>query len=61
MICIIIILGWFGRFLDWRGFQILTNLSYGIYLTQFPVFFYNIGRIRTPEYFTVGALVSAVI
>ncbi|XP_026467405.1 uncharacterized protein LOC113370954 [Ctenocephalides felis] len=50
--------GWFGRFLDWRGFKILTNLSYGIYLTQFPVFFYNIGRIRTPEHFTVGALIN---
>lgn len=30
----------------WRGFQVSTKLSYAIYLTQFPVFFYNVGRRR---------------
>ncbi|KAH8420160.1 hypothetical protein KR009_006411, partial [Drosophila setifemur] len=30
----------------WRGFQVSTKLSYAIYLTQFPVFFFNVGRRR---------------
>ncbi|EDV91949.1 nose resistant to fluoxetine protein 6 [Drosophila grimshawi] len=34
------------RLFAWRGFQVSTKLSYAIYLTQFPVFFYNVGRRR---------------
>ncbi|XP_064556313.1 nose resistant to fluoxetine protein 6 isoform X3 [Drosophila montana] len=34
------------RLFSWRGFQVSTKLSYAIYLTQFPVFFYNVGRRR---------------
>lgn len=37
--------------LEWKGFQITTRLSYSIYLTQFPVFFYNVGRVRNPIHF----------
>ncbi|KAL5276597.1 hypothetical protein ACFFRR_002050 [Megaselia abdita] len=36
----------FTNFLSWRGFQITTKLSYSVYLTQFPVFFFNVGRRR---------------
>lgn len=43
--------GWFSRFLSWKGFLISTRLSYSIYLTQFPVFFYNVGKTRSAEYF----------
>lgn len=32
--------------LSWKGFQVSTKLSYAIYLTQFPVFFFNVGRRR---------------
>ncbi|XP_037940579.1 nose resistant to fluoxetine protein 6-like [Teleopsis dalmanni] len=32
--------------LSWSGFQVSTKLSYAIYLTQFPVFFFNVGRRR---------------
>ncbi|XP_055682910.1 nose resistant to fluoxetine protein 6-like [Lutzomyia longipalpis] len=38
-----------SRLLSWEGFLVTTRLSYAIYLTQFPVFFYNVGRTRTPE------------
>ncbi|GAB0089047.1 uncharacterized protein DMENIID0001_035260 [Sergentomyia squamirostris] len=38
-----------SRFLSWEGFLVTTRLSYAIYLTQFPVFFYNVGRRRTPD------------
>ncbi|XP_017891312.1 nose resistant to fluoxetine protein 6 isoform X1 [Ceratina calcarata] len=43
--------GWFSRFLAWKGFLITTRLSYAIYLTQFPIYFYNVGRTRSAEYF----------
>ncbi|XP_030382326.1 nose resistant to fluoxetine protein 6 [Scaptodrosophila lebanonensis] len=36
----------FTRLFAWRGFQVSTKLSYAIYLTQFPVFFFNVGRRR---------------
>ncbi|KAI4477806.1 hypothetical protein M0802_014630 [Mischocyttarus mexicanus] len=44
-------IGWLGRTLAWRGFVVTTRLSYAIYLTQFPVYFYNVGLTRTVEYF----------
>ncbi|KAH0564337.1 nose resistant to fluoxetine protein 6-like [Cotesia glomerata] len=37
------------RFFGWRGFLVSTKLSYAVYLTQFPVFFYNVGVTRTSE------------
>lgn len=45
-----------GDMLSWRGFLITTRLSYGIYLTQFPVFFYNVGRRRFAGHFEFLAL-----
>ncbi|XP_058064194.1 nose resistant to fluoxetine protein 6 isoform X2 [Anopheles bellator] len=39
------------EFLSWRGFRVTTRLSYAIYLTQFPIFFYNVGRTRVPQFF----------
>ncbi|XP_076750177.1 nose resistant to fluoxetine protein 6 isoform X2 [Xylocopa sonorina] len=42
---------WFSKFLSWKGFLITTRLSYAIYLTQFPVYFYNVGRTRSAEHF----------
>ncbi|XP_043250987.1 nose resistant to fluoxetine protein 6-like [Colletes gigas] len=43
--------GWFSRFLAWKGFVITTRLSYAIYLTQFPIYFYNVGRTRSPVHY----------
>ncbi|XP_061386381.1 nose resistant to fluoxetine protein 6-like, partial [Musca vetustissima] len=31
---------------SWKGFQVTTKLSYAIYLTQFPAYFFNVGRRR---------------
>lgn len=42
--------------------MISTNLSYGIYLTQFAVFHYNIGTLRTSVHFDfISTIVSCVI
>ncbi|XP_076666635.1 nose resistant to fluoxetine protein 6 isoform X1 [Andrena cerasifolii] len=43
--------GWFSRFLAWKGFLITTRLSYAIYLTQFPIYFYNVGNTRSAEHY----------
>lgn len=37
--------------LSWRGFRVTTKLSYAIYLTQFPIFFFQVGRVRTSIYY----------
>ncbi|XP_033205713.2 nose resistant to fluoxetine protein 6-like [Bombus vosnesenskii] len=42
---------WFSRLLAWKGFLITTRLSYAIYLTQFPIYFYNVGRTRSAGHF----------
>ncbi|XP_075155470.1 drop dead [Haematobia irritans] len=34
------------RMFSWKGFQVTTKLSYAIYLTQFPAYFFNVGRRR---------------
>ncbi|XP_075234282.1 O-acyltransferase like protein-like [Lycorma delicatula] len=44
--------GWFGSFLSWKGFKIFTKISYAVYLTQFPIFFYNVGTKRTSSFYS---------
>jgi hypothetical protein len=43
----------FVNFFEWRGFLVSTKLSYGIYLVQFAVFHYNIGKVRTSSHFGI--------
>ncbi|XP_014475148.1 PREDICTED: nose resistant to fluoxetine protein 6 [Dinoponera quadriceps] len=45
--------GFLNRLLSWRGFLVTTRLSYAIYLTQFPIFFFNVGRTRAAMQFEV--------
>lgn len=47
----IFVSGAIAKIMSWRGFQIATRLSYSIYLTQFPVFFYNVGQTRNAQYY----------
>ncbi|XP_024941445.1 nose resistant to fluoxetine protein 6 isoform X2 [Cephus cinctus] len=42
---------WLTRLFAWRGFLVSTRLSYAVYLTQFPVFFYNVGQTRSAEHY----------
>lgn len=50
-----------SNFLSWRIFLITTRIAYTVYLTQFPVFFFNIGTIRTVEYFGVLRVMVCII
>lgn len=53
----------FTNFFSWKGFQVSTKLSYAIYLTQFPIFFYNVGRRRHIHHYYnfVSIIVSCFI
>ncbi|XP_035739061.1 nose resistant to fluoxetine protein 6-like isoform X2 [Vespa mandarinia] len=53
--------GCLSRILAWRGFLITTRLGYAIYLTQFPVFFYNVGQTRSAEYYDFLKLVFNIV
>ncbi|XP_058443935.1 O-acyltransferase like protein [Malaya genurostris] len=47
-------LGYRNKLIDvfsWSGFRVTTKISYAIYLTQFPIFFYNVGRIRNAQHY----------
>lgn len=41
-----------SRFFSWKGFMVTTRLSYAIYLTQFPIFFFNVGRTRHADHYS---------
>lgn len=57
----ITIVGLLSRMFSWRGFLVTTRLSYAIYLTQFPVFFFNVGRNRHAGYFSFLSNVVSTI
>lgn len=45
--------------MEWKGFLIFTRFSYGLYLTQFPIFFFNVGITKSPEQYSMyGSVVS---
>nr|CAD7200470.1 unnamed protein product [Timema douglasi] len=51
--------GWLNSAMCWRGMTILSKISYSVYLTQFLVFFYNVGTTKTsPEFNAVTVYVS---
>ncbi|KAL1132309.1 hypothetical protein AAG570_010265 [Ranatra chinensis] len=53
--------GIISKLASWRGFQISTRLAYTFYLTQFPVFFYNVGRVRHTDTYSLQLLVKSFI
>nr|CAD7586677.1 unnamed protein product [Timema genevievae] len=40
-----------GDLLRWKGFIVFTRMAYAVYLTQFPIFFYNVGTTRHSHYY----------
>lgn len=53
------VLGFVSDVLSCRFFLITTRVAYAFYLTQFPIFFYNVGMNRHSGYF--HALTTVVI
>lgn len=48
--------------LSCRLFLITTRLAYAVYLTQFPIFFYNVGRVKHSGYYNfITSTVSLTI
>ncbi|XP_063233050.1 nose resistant to fluoxetine protein 6-like isoform X2 [Bacillus rossius redtenbacheri] len=43
--------GPFGDLISWKGFIVFTRIAYAVYLTQFPVYFYNVGTNRHAQYY----------
>ncbi|GLH06367.1 Uncharacterized protein GBIM_11900, partial [Gryllus bimaculatus] len=48
-----VFLGYLNTFLSIKPLVIFSRISYAVYLTQFAVFFYNVGVTRTSEQFTI--------
>ncbi|KAG6461722.1 hypothetical protein O3G_MSEX012822 [Manduca sexta] len=46
-------------FLESRPFKFFNNIAYSVYLTQFPIFFYNVGVQRHAEFYTPLLLLHA--
>lgn len=42
-----------SEILSCRLFLVTTRLAYAVYLTQFPIFFYNVGTTRHSGYYHV--------
>ncbi|KAG5314333.1 NRF6 protein, partial [Acromyrmex insinuator] len=40
-----------NKIFSWRGFLVTTRISYAVYLTQFPIFFFNVGQTRTADHY----------
>lgn len=55
---IIIILGKVNEYLCNRVLIIFSRISYSVFLTQFLVFFYQVGIKRIPETFSMSYAVS---
>ncbi|XP_025421860.1 nose resistant to fluoxetine protein 6-like [Sipha flava] len=50
--------GFMTSLFSWKGFAVCTRLSYTFYLTQFPVFFYNVGSLRSALEYNFGLIVN---
>lgn len=48
-------------FVEARVFKFFNKIAYSVYLTQFPIFFYNVGIQRHAEYYSPLLLVSIYI
>lgn len=50
--------GFINKFLCSKSLVMFSRISYAVYLTQFVVFFYNIGSLRGPQHFTLAGSVD---
>ena len=57
-LCLVCPTGLLNRVLSWKGFLVTTRLSYALYLTQFSVFLYFVGKNRASSTFSIFNPVS---
>lgn len=50
--------GWLRDLMCWRGWAVFTRVAFALYLTQFPVFFYNVGSTRQAGFYTIRTLLN---
>ncbi|GBP48278.1 Nose resistant to fluoxetine protein 6 [Eumeta japonica] len=50
--------GKLDSFLESWPFRFFNKIAYGVYLTQFPLFFYNVGVRRNPGFYSPFSLLS---
>ncbi|CAG2067999.1 unnamed protein product, partial [Timema podura] len=48
--------GWLNYALCCRGLTIFSKISYSVYLTQFLVFFYNVGTTKSSQEFNASTI-----
>ncbi|XP_045467072.1 O-acyltransferase like protein-like isoform X2 [Harmonia axyridis] len=48
--------GFLGGILAWDKFKYFTKISYAVYLVQFPLFFYNIGKTKHADEFSISEM-----
>nr|CAD7463316.1 unnamed protein product [Timema tahoe] len=53
--------GWLNSALCWRGLTIFSKISYSVYLTQFLVFFYNVGTTKSSQEFNASTIYANII
>ncbi|CAH0558916.1 unnamed protein product [Brassicogethes aeneus] len=41
--------GWFADIFRWKHWKYFTKIAYSLYLVQFPVYFYNVGKRRNAD------------
>ncbi|KAK6620386.1 hypothetical protein RUM44_006787 [Polyplax serrata] len=52
--------GTLGKLTSSKYYLIWTRLSYSVYLTQFPIFFFNVGLQKHPQQYSIFLLVNVL-
>ncbi|XP_034239684.1 O-acyltransferase like protein-like [Thrips palmi] len=50
--------GLLQRLVSWRGWSVFAKFAFALYLTQFPVFFYNVGTTKHVDYYNIRHLLN---
>lgn len=57
---IFFVTGFFGAILAWDKFKYFTKIAYAVYLVQFPLFFFNVGKTKHADEFSISEMVSDI-
>ncbi|XP_044756157.1 nose resistant to fluoxetine protein 6-like [Coccinella septempunctata] len=50
--------GFLGAVLSWDKFKYFTKIAYAVYLVQFPLFFYNVGKTKHADEFSISEMLQ---